>query len=290
MKKLNIVGAGKLGQTLAYLFNKHNQFEIGDIVNRSLSSAEKAQQFIGTGRATKGLSETTSADIWLIATADSEIANTAAEIYRLEHFQGHEIIFHCSGSLASDILSTDKQPTHTASVHPIHSFASPQRSIESFSGSHCAYEGSNLALTILLPAFESIGAQLLAVDGTQKSVYHAASVMACNYLVALMDASLSCFELAGIEREQAQQLLLPITHATLDNTLKHSPESALTGPIARGDIETVRQQIEQLAQHPQLAAIYQQLGLQALDVATRQSPQKNRQELAQLLQPGDKPV
>jgi predicted short-subunit dehydrogenase-like oxidoreductase (DUF2520 family) len=290
MKRLNLVGAGKLGQTLAHLFKQQHQFDIGDIVNRSLTSAQKAQQFIGAGRAVEQLSQTAPADIWLIATADGEIATTAAKIYQLEHFKGHEIVFHCSGSLGSDILSTDEQATHTASIHPIHSFANPQQSLETFSGSHCAYEGNSLALTVLLPAFESIGAQLLAVDGEQKSLYHAASVMACNYLVALMDASLSCFELAGIAREQAQQLLLPITHATLDNTLKHSPTSALTGPIARGDLETVRQQMKQLEQHPQLAAIYQQLGLQALDVATRQGLQENRQQLAQLLQPSDKPV
>lgn len=290
MKRLNIVGAGKLGQTLARLLQDKHQFEIGDIVNQSLASAKKAQTFIGGGHAVAQLDQTTAADVWLIATADKEIAQSAHALYQLPHFQGHEIVFHCSGSLGSQILCDDNGPAHIASIHPIHSFSHPQKSITTFSGSHCAYEGNSLALTVLLPAFESIGAQLLAVDGDRKSTYHAASVMACNYLVALMDASLSCFELAGISREHAQQLLLPITHATLDNALKGNPVSALTGPIARGDIETVSSQIENLSAYPQLLGIYQQLGLQTLDVAVRQGLQENQQQLAQLLQQKINPV
>ena len=220
MKRLNIIGAGKLGQTLARLLHDNDQFEIGDIVNRSQSSAQQAQAFIGAGRAVADIKQTNAADVWLIATADQDISRCAESLGQLPHFKGHEIVFHCSGSLGSQILKSDAGPLHVASIHPIHSFSDPRQSVATFSGSHCAYEGNSLALTVLLPAFESIGAQLLPVDGDQKSTYHAASVMACNYLVALMDASLSCFELAGIPREQAQQLLLPITHATLDNTLK----------------------------------------------------------------------
>lgn len=284
MKRLNIIGAGKLGQTLARLLHDNEQFEIGDIVNRSLPSSKKARAFIGSGRAVSQLNETNPADVWLIACADKEISNCATALTQLPYFKGHEVVFHCSGSLGSHILRGETSPVHVASIHPIHSFADPQTSIVTFSGSHCAYEGNSLALTVLLPAFESIGAQLLAVDGDQKSTYHAASVMACNYLVALMDASLSCFELAGIPREQAQQLLLPITHATLDNTLKGNPVSALTGPISRGDIETVSAQLEKLAPYPQLHGIYQQLGQQSLEIALRQGLQENHQQLAQLLQ------
>ena len=290
MKRLNIIGAGKLGQTLARLLQDNDQFVIGDIVNRSLSSAQEAQAFIGGGRAIQTLDQTKAADIWLIATADKDIIDCASALYQLPHFSGHEVVFHCSGSLGSQVLCEKNHTKHVASIHPIHSFSDPKKSIDTFSGSHCAYEGNSLALTVLLPAFESIGAQLLAVDGDQKTTYHAASVMACNYLVALMDASLSCFELAGIPREQAQQLLLPITHATLDNALKDSPVNALTGPIARGDLDTVRAQVAQLSPYPQLQGIYQQLGLQTLDLAVRQGLQENHQQLAQLLHQKNKPV
>ncbi len=290
MKRLNIIGAGKLGQTLAHLFHSQQLFHVGNVFNRSLSSAQHAVDFIGAGEAIEDLGQAQPADIWLIATADGNIETAARELYRSAIFHGHEIVFHCSGSLASEILHSSSRSPLVASIHPIHSFATPENSIHSFQGSYCAYEGDKAALDMLLPAFETLGAQLLAVDGNKKSIYHAASVMACNYLVALMDASLTCFEQAGIDRQQAQQLLLPITHATLDNTLKGTTEQALTGPIARGDIDTVTTQLRQLKDLPSLDSIYRALGAQAVTIAKRQEPTNHLELLEKLLQENTNPV
>ncbi|MAZ88707.1 MAG: oxidoreductase [Cellvibrionaceae bacterium] len=290
MKRLNIIGAGKLGQTLAHLFHSQQLFRVESVINRSLSSAQQAVDFIGAGQAAEELRQAETADIWLIATADGDIDSVAQALYSSEVFHGHEIVFHCSGSLASDILHSASHSPPIASIHPIHSFAKPENSVRSFHGSYCAYEGDKAALDILLPAFEKLGAQLLAVNGEKKPIYHAASVMACNYLVALMDASLSCFEQAGIDRQQAQQLLLPITHATLDNTLQGTPEQALTGPIARGDIDTVTAQLQQLKDLPSLDNIYRALGVQAVAIAKRQDSPNNLELLEKLLQENTNPV
>ncbi len=284
MKRLNIIGAGKLGQTLAHLFHNQQLFQVASVINRSAASARQAVEFIGAGEVTLGLEQAQPADVWLIATADGDIQPATQTLYESGVFQGDEIVFHCSGSLASDILSASSKAPKIASIHPIHSFAKPEESILNFNGSYCTYEGNTAALDILLPAFEAIGAQLIAVNGEKKSIYHAASVMACNYLVALMDASLTCFEQAGIDRQQAKRLLLPITHSTLDNTLKGTPEQALTGPIARGDVDTVATQLQQLKELPAIDGIYRALGLQTLAIAQRQDSHNNLEMLEKLLQ------
>lgn len=276
MKTLSLIGAGKLGQTLAHLWQSQVQFQIQQVCTRSLAGARAACEFIGAGEAIDSMERLRPADLWLIATPDGEIARCAQQLQPL--LGPDNVVFHCSGALSSSLLRGSSGAA-VASVHPIHSFAAPAESVRRFAGSFCGYEGDAAALDLLKPAFAALGAQLFALDGQHKTLYHAASVIACNYLVGLMDASLSCFEAAGVSRGQAQQLLLPITHQTLDNCLHGSPAAALTGPIARGDLHTVARQLDQLQQlDPALAQLYAVLGLQTAQVAESRSS-ANRQAL-----------
>ncbi|WP_439136389.1 Rossmann-like and DUF2520 domain-containing protein [Pseudomaricurvus sp.] len=303
MKTLNLIGAGKLGQTLARLWQQQGIFQVQQVLTRSNTSAQHACAFINEqaedanrpsnpnrvtpAQAVTSYSELRTADIWLLATPDGEIAEVATELHRHNGLiSEHSVLFHCSGTLNSDLL-VEGQNSHSstskanvASVHPIHSFASPAESLTNFAGSYCGYEGGAAALNVLLPAFTAIGAQLFKLDGEQKTLYHAASVMACNYLVGLMDASLECFDAAGVDRTQAQQLLLPITQQTLSNVLNGSPQSALTGPISRGDLATVEDHLDKLEPLSKpLTDIYRALGRQTVKVAEQQDPAADTQSL-----------
>ncbi len=276
---LIIIGAGKLAQTLAYLWHDKQQFTLRNIMSRSIESAERAQHFIFESsnnnnqcETVDNLSQATSAQCWLLATPDGVIEETAKTLSDSQLLQPGDIVFHCSGALSSKVLSAVKiRGAHIASVHPVHSFSSPAKSIHTFAGSFCTYEGDEEALMALRPAFENIGAQLLPIEEQQKTLYHAASVLACNYLTALLDTSLKTWEACGIDRQQAQQLLLPIVHQTVDNTLNGSASEALTGPIARGDYETVDKQIQALSDNPLTMEIYKALGKGALNIAREQA-------------------
>jgi predicted short-subunit dehydrogenase-like oxidoreductase (DUF2520 family) len=101
-----------------------------------------------------------------------------------------------------------------------------------------------------------------------KTLYHAAAVMACNYLVALEDAALELAEAAGIARDEALEALLPLVKGTLSNLEKVGIPDCLTGPIARGDAETVRQHLRAIGERlPGLLALYKLLGRRTLEVA-----------------------
>lgn len=269
---LNIIGGGKLGQTLGRLWATHSCFQIAQVLCTTLSSAQQAANFIGTGKAVHQWEKLGAADFWLIATPDGAIASSAIKLARSGLIRRGDIVFHCSGALpASALHPLEDCGAHTASIHPVHSFANPTASLNSFGGTSCAYEGNPLALKQLLPAFEQLGAHPLAIDGDRKSLYHAGSVIACNYLVPLLDASLQCLQSAGLSRHDAAKLLTPLVHSTADNVLQTSASQALTGPIARGDQGTIEKQLQALAEQlPGLQPLYKTLGLAALKIAEQQ--------------------
>jgi predicted short-subunit dehydrogenase-like oxidoreductase (DUF2520 family) len=287
MQTLNILGCGKLGRTLAHLWHRSRQFDIRQILNRHPESAHKACEFIGSGRAVGQWQQLQPADVWLIGANDGSISELARQLAETGLVRQDDVVFHCSGALGSDVLSPLSQGTALlASIHPVHSFACANNSLTHFAGSYCACEGNTEALARLRPAFDAIGARTLDIDSHNKPLYHAASVMACNYLVALMDASLECFESAGIEADQASKLLLPLVSQTLTNCLSSSPREALTGPIARGDHATVARQLEALQRHnTHLAELYQTLGRRTLTLARPKLDDERHTALKQLLDP-----
>jgi len=111
---------------------------------------------------------------------------------------------------------------------------------------------------------------VFAFDAARKTEYHAASVLASNDLVALLEAALRCYAKAGFTRADALRLMEPLVRETVDNVFRLGPAAALTGPVARGDAAVVARQRAALAADPALAAIYRELGRIALDLSREQ--------------------
>lgn len=269
MLTLNIIGAGNLGRTLGRLWQQQGYFRIQSVCNRSRHSAESAVDFIGGGRAADSIDAMDNADCWLIATGDTQIGEVAETLAGHLHGAADKLVFHCSGALSSGVLANCR-PAAVASAHPVHSFADPALSVRNFAGTSVALEGDTPATDILRGAFAALGCKLLSVSAEKKSLYHAGSVFACNYLSALMDLSLRSFAAAGIGRADALQLLAPIVQQTAQNNLQLGPEKSLTGPIARGDRDTVATQLAALENiDSQLALNYRHLGLACVELARR---------------------
>jgi predicted short-subunit dehydrogenase-like oxidoreductase (DUF2520 family) len=271
MLTLNIIGAGKLGRTLARLWQQQNIFSIGSLCNRTVESAQAAREFIGGGQVVSDIGSMPDADCWLIATGDQNIPKVAVQL--AEHLvtsnQNPPLVFHCSGALGAEILAPCK-PAAIASAHPVHSFADPAKSVHTLAGSTVALEGDAGALTLLREAFAALDCELIELSAEQKTLYHAGSVFACNYFTALLDLSLQAFSAAGIDNKTALRLLRPIVLQTAHNNLTLGPQKSLTGPIARGDTATVEKQLHALHQlNPSLAPHYRQLGLACVQLAVR---------------------
>lgn len=272
MLTLNIIGTGKVGRTLGALWQSAGVFELGAVLSRTPDSARAAVTFIGRGTAANDMRALTPANVWMLTLPDDRIADRARALAASGVLREGDIVFHCSGALSSSELAAVRTcGAHIGSIHPVKSFAEPAVAVASFAGTWCAAEGDEGALTVLQPAFERIGAHVTRIAAASKLLYHAANVIASNYLVALAEAALRVYAHAGIGRENAAAIMAPLVRETAENVLEFGPAQALTGPIARGDAALVARQLDALEQADSgLAALYRQLGSVALELARAQ--------------------
>ncbi|WP_035625292.1 Rossmann-like and DUF2520 domain-containing protein [Herminiimonas sp. CN] len=268
---LNIVGCGRVGRVLGRLLGRNNLFRVQDVLTRSQAGAADAAAFVGAGAACSEMAALRIADVTLLGVPDDRIAAACAALAARGLLSQNSIVFHCSGALSSQALSAAIAcGAAVASVHPVRSFADPEMVAQQFAGTFCGIEGDARALQMLQPALLAIGAQPVALDADAKTLYHAASVFACNYLTTVVDTALRAYSAAGIEPELARRMAQPLIAETLANIFRLGPEQALTGPIARGDLATVaRQQAAVAAWDGAAGTLYE-----ALADATRQLAQR----------------
>jgi predicted short-subunit dehydrogenase-like oxidoreductase (DUF2520 family) len=272
MQTLNIIGPGRVGRTLGALLQRAGLCAVQDVLSAEIATAESAVTFIGAGRAVRVLRDMRAADLWLLTPPDAAIASVATALATSGRVSKGNVVFHCSGSLPSSALAPlAATAALIASVHPLKSFADPATAVQNFRGTYCAAEGDAAALKILTPLFEQLGAQVAVIDPAGKTLYHAASVLVCNDLTALMEAGLRAYEQAGLERATAQRMMEPLVRETLDNVFALGTTRALTGPVARGDAEVLARQLAALnTLDPRIAEAYRALNHIALDLARAQ--------------------
>lgn len=283
IKRINFIGCGHVGQTLAYLWHEQGIISIGDVLNTSLASAVVAVGFIHAGNPLRHMDAMQPADIYLIGCSDNHIQACCNELSKTGLLRSGDIVFHCSGALSSNVLNCARSHgALVASVHPVKSFADPAAAITHFANTYCGVEGDPPALRIIEELVAGIGGVTFALNAEHKTIYHAASVIACNYLVALEECSLLAFAHAGVERELAMKILQPMVENTIDNVFSMGTTRALTGPIARGDHEVVGHQLTALTEwEPDMAELYRLLGQRALALSVRQGSAR-QDDLARL--------
>mgnify|MGYP003945775347 FL=1 len=268
---LSIIGCGKVGRTLGRLWHDSRAFSLLDILNRTAASAQEASAFIGAGSVAASYDGLRSADVYLVAAGDDQVAACCSALAAAGKLQPGSIVFHCSGALSSlELAAASGHGAAVASIHPIRSFAVPQQVAEHFTGTWCGCEGDAAALAVLGPAFSAIGARLVDIRREQKTLYHAAAVFASNYQVTLIDVAQQAYVAAGIAPELALQLIAPLLSESAANAFRLGPAAALTGPIARGDTATVARQYQAVQQwRPQVAGLYRQFAALTADLALR---------------------
>ena len=275
--RIHLIGAGKLGRTLGRLWR--DQLEIGAVVTRSASSAHEAAAFIGAGDPTTLDAVTTlpAADFWLLATPDDALDALAYTLAATRSDWSGTVVLHCSGAASSALLAPLADAgASIASAHPVHSFADPQQSLTTFAGTWCVMEGARTATDALAPLFAAIGARPFTAERCDKALYHASTAMASNLLVALLhQAEKALCDAIGLNPSQARDMLAPLGRHTLDNYFRNGAVAALTGPVARGDLQTVTRHLEALARRDEsdrdAADTYRSLSCTAVDIALQQA-------------------
>jgi predicted short-subunit dehydrogenase-like oxidoreductase (DUF2520 family) len=117
-----------------------------------------------------------------------------------------------------------------------------------------------------------VGGKPFALADADKPTYHAAAVFASNYVVAVLGTAEALFARVGVP--EPLDAVAPLARASMDNALSAGPVEALTGPVARGDAETVARNLRALAPNPALAEAYAALARMALSLAERKGLSK----------------
>ena len=263
---INIIGAGQVGKTIARLIVIHHVGTIQGVCNTTTKSANNAIQFIGEGKSFEDITILPSADITIITTPDDFIEPCCQQLSCSKNLKKDSIVFHCSGSLSSEILYSVAKQSFTASIHPMRSFAVPEITLAQYNGTYCAIEGHNQATRLLKDIFIAIGSMTFFINGKNKSIYHTAGVFASNYLITIANAAMRCFEAAGVENNLAFRILIDLMKGTFNNlesTL--SFQQSLTGPLKRGDVNTILKHFNSISEK-KLSDLYKTLALSTLEV------------------------
>ncbi|QOC21144.1 DUF2520 domain-containing protein [Wenzhouxiangella sp. AB-CW3] len=242
--RLHVLGCGRTARVLAHLMHQGGLVDIGCVVNRSLESAQEAVTFIGAGRAAEQLPPDISSDWLLLGLPDGVIEQTAERAASKLTGQP-ELVFHLSGSVSSSAL-VSLGGKHAA-VHPLRAFANPEHAVAHFDNTWCLGEGDAGALKSLGPVFEKCGARFSTFAPANKAAWHAATVAASNFLVVINGLARELAVAAGVDEEDAKNMLADLQFGTLTALADRPAATALTGPYERGDSEAIERLHEAVA-------------------------------------------
>ncbi len=290
MDKLTIIGGGRVGRTLGRLWKRAGVLEIDHVFDKKDTFAAEAREFIGEGESCTSLKNRALGKVVLLAVPDDQIASCAEVLCSMDIEEG-AIVFHCSGYHSSQILQClANRGCDTASVHPVKSFADPQKAAATFSGTPCAAEGTPEAVEYLRQAFGAIGAVLFTVDPDKKRLYHSATVFLSNYVVSLLKVGAEVLGQSGVTQDQSRMVLRALCPEVVENCIEGGFLNSLTGPVSRGDTNTVGGELAVLRKQGEINyQLYKLLGRVALQIVGEGAVVDMRatQEMERLFRFGD---
>lgn len=277
--RITIVGAGNVASALATSLRDAG-YEIDQIISRAgASSLRRTKLLARQARTVATTAEQvliTSYVVWFCV-PDKSIADAAKSLAAAADWHG-KIALHSSGALTSDELATlRRRGAAVASAHPLMTFVRNSR--PSLAGVPFAIEGSPKAAQAARAIVLDLGGKPFSIEKRHKEAYHAWGMFASPLFTALLAASERVAEAAGISRKTARNRALPILKQTLANYERLGAPGAFSGPIARGDVATVRKHLSVLQKIPQAKDVYLALAHAAL----LDLPVKNRNRLEKIL-------
>ena len=265
--RLLIVGSGRAGLALGYALWQGEALESLSYCGRQpeppahpLFMEGLARYFFGLERPGPGITAV------LLAVPDGVLPEMAHAMAGQGDAPEGCVALHCSGTLSVEVLAPlHARGYHVGSLHPLQALAHPVTGAERLPGSWFAVSGEHKAITVARRLVARLDGTTLTVPIARRPLYHAAAVTASNYLPVLLALAARLLVLAGVDEDEAIPALLPLMHGTLENIAELGLAPALTGPISRGDVETVRLHLRTLPDRE--ARVYRDLGREAVALA-----------------------
>ncbi len=265
MLKLGFIGAGTVGTALSIGLSEKG-YKVVAVSSRSQTSAEKLAQAInGCHAFDNNQAVADAAELVFITTPDGAIATVASEI----RWHPGQSVVHCSGADSTDILEpARKSGAQVGAFHPLQTFANVKQAIDNIPGSTFAIEAQEPLLTTLKDMATALDGHWIELKASDKVLYHAAAVIASNYMVTLVKLATDLWQTFNIPTQQATKALMPLLRGTLNNIDNVGIPQCLTGPIARGDPGTIKKHLDALQKAaPAVLSTYRELGLQTIPIS-----------------------
>lgn len=266
--RLAIIGAGVVARALTIALNGVG-INIDAIGVRNQNDAGNALRPYNLHSKVTSLEEAAkNANVILIAVSDDAIQPVIERLYQQHVVKENTIVIHFSGAQSSDILRNPFFKTSVASAHPLQTFPNVDAALSKLKNTHWFCEGDADALNWVRAVIEKLKGRFIEIETKHKTLYHIGAVFACNYLTALVNIAQQCHQQAGIDKSNSLTALRPLIEATLENIVALGTTQALTGPIARGDVNIVKNHLESLQDFDQqVLSLYKSLGLATIEIS-----------------------
>ena len=263
--RVGFIGAGTVGTALAVRL-REKAYPVVAVASRSKSSADRlAARVDGCTAYDAKQAVADGSDLVFITTPDDAIGLVAGELA----WRPRQSVVHCSGADSLGPLEPARSAgAQVGGFHPLQTFASVDHAIQNIPGSTFALEAENELLDTLGHMASALEGNAIRLGAGDKVLYHAAAVIACNYLVTLVKLATDLWQVFGVSTPEATRALMPLLRGTLNNIENVGLPNCLTGPIARGDLGTIRKHLAALEKSaPQLLSTYRELGRQTVPVS-----------------------
>ena len=260
---IGIIGAGRVAGALADGLLKSGR-PLDAVASRTREGAEALASHLPFVAATEIDELVSSNDLVFLAVPDDQIESLANSL----SWRSGQAVTHLSGGRDLGVLAAVSEAGGLAGcLHPLQTFPGdeePSRARARFEGIACGVEAPAPLAELLEAIVDDLGARSFRLEGVDRAAYHAAAVFVSNDVVAAMAAATRAWALAGLEAGDARDALSPLLRASAAAIAERPLDRALTGPVARGDLDTVRGHLESLAAEPELQALYRLLGSELL--------------------------
>jgi len=252
-ERVAIAGAGRLGQALARALGEAG-VPIACIANRTRPDGTGFVDFAEIGQCASRV---------LIAVSDKAIETVATRIAASPGYL--RVALHTCGAFGAEPLRPLADVgISCGSLHPLQTIRDPQDSA-ALRGIAFAVTGDSDALAWAGEIAAMLQGWVFPIDPDRRHIYHAAAVMASNHVTAVLDAAGDMMRMAGLPAGAVWTALAPLVRSSVENTLRYGPLEALTGPVARGDSDTVSAHMRMLDGN--LLDLYRAAALRALTMS-----------------------
>ncbi|MFT4605116.1 MAG: putative short-subunit dehydrogenase-like oxidoreductase (DUF2520 family) [Rhodothermales bacterium] len=268
--RFTLVGAGAVASSVGLALVRQDWRAVG-VFGRTPTSARATALRVEFGTdATELDAACEASDLVLIAVPDRQIAQAALDLVLTEVDWTKKTVVHTSGAYAADVLSALRGAgARTASMHPLQSFPGPAQP-DALKGAFVTVEGNTQAVNLMRKVFETAGSRVVAVSAADKVAIHAAASVISNFTVTVASIAREILQTTRLGEQEVVGMLQPLLEGTVANIRERGPDLALSGPVARGDSDTVARHVQMLSDRaPHLITAYVAIVTETVRIARR---------------------